>query len=253
MLFHLAFPQTRMLARQWESTFGLIRSGQSTSLFNADYDSAIGGDDLIDGGSGDDDIVGGYYSDTLLGGEGNDVIWGDSVSDYGYYFGIEPGIRIDGNDYLNGGNGDDYLNGGGGNDTLIGGSGNDVIYGDGGDPFWASISVGDDLIEAGDGADEVLGGIGWDSIDLGFQDQDNDIILFMNGSSRDYIGSFEIGIDRVRIFNMFSNWQEFIDNTSIYQDQTSTVIEFNNGSEFLIFSHTDASLINSGMFEFIIV
>jgi hypothetical protein len=31
MLFHLAFPQTRILARQWESASGLIRSGQSTS------------------------------------------------------------------------------------------------------------------------------------------------------------------------------------------------------------------------------
>jgi hypothetical protein len=32
MLFHLAFPQTRILARQWEPASGLIRSGQSTRI-----------------------------------------------------------------------------------------------------------------------------------------------------------------------------------------------------------------------------
>ncbi|MEQ8970434.1 MAG: S8 family serine peptidase [Coleofasciculus sp. C1-SOL-03] len=70
---------------------------------------AIGGDDIIYGGTGNDRIGGKGGNDKLYGEEGDDQIWGD-----------------DGDDLLWGGLGNDQLTGGKGNDTFVLGLGEGV-------------------------------------------------------------------------------------------------------------------------------
>ncbi len=75
-----------------------------------DYDTSIGGDDILNGGNGNDSIDGN---------SGNDIINGDNGRDT-----LVGGV---GNDILIGGNGRDTLVGGVGDDTLTGGNGRDTF------------------------------------------------------------------------------------------------------------------------------
>jgi Ca2+-binding RTX toxin-like protein len=221
------------------------------SSFHSAIDDGYFGNDFIDGGAGFDSISGGYGNDTIYGGEGDDYLIGDSGGYLGGYDSIyEPGSRADGNDYINGGAGIDIIYGGLGDDTLIGGDGDDVILGN--DGFGtAGYSSDNDVIELGAGADTVLAGSGWDSIDLGHLDGAADVVFFVNNSQRDYIGNFEIGIDKVNIqYRGYADWNDLLSHASVYQDSTSAVIEFDDGESFLIFSQFDVANINQNMFIF---
>jgi Ca2+-binding RTX toxin-like protein len=123
---------------------GSFGRGQGDSLYGDAANlrgSAVGGNDLVDGGAagdllhGDaatwltDDARGG--ADTLLGGAGNDTARGDAL--------YLSGHALGGNDLLSGGDGSDMLYGDatflsgdarGGDDRLDGGAGNDSLWGD---------------------------------------------------------------------------------------------------------------------------
>jgi Ca2+-binding RTX toxin-like protein len=174
------------------------------------------GDDLLNGDNGKDIIVGGAGTDSLFGGDDDDILYG------GYYESGTPIDKLDGNDYLSGGNGNDTLQGGGGDDTLYGDSGDDRLSGDfssgpqgndyfdggsgddyilgmgGNDTIYGGIGndiingdasnldsalVGDDWIDAGDGDDYVLGGGGRDTV--------------YGGAGNDTISGDDILIDEV--------------------------------------------------------
>jgi Ca2+-binding RTX toxin-like protein len=106
------------------------------------------------------------------------------------------------------------------------------------------LGSGDDILEAGAGSDYIFAGSGWDSVDLG-DDAQRDFIFFSVGNERDYIGNFNFNNDLI-IFSGFGDRQSILMNSSIYQDGTSTVIEFNNGVDLLVLSQTNVStVINS--------
>jgi Ca2+-binding RTX toxin-like protein len=123
--------------------------------------SAVGGNDLIDGGSGNDFVEGTLGSDTIYGGSGNDSLFG------GYQF---PASRqtTSGTDWIYGESGDDFLAGGGGENFLDGGSGDDTLLGSNqGTVFSGGRDTllggsGDDSLEGRDGSDFLDGGAGDD-------------------------------------------------------------------------------------------
>jgi Ca2+-binding RTX toxin-like protein len=186
----------------------------------------------VGGGSGDDTIVGSAgLSDNIFGGAGNDRIYlggggylGYQVSYYlGQYQGVfdNAGYGGLGDDTVVGHNGNDFLEGGGGVDVLIGGNGNDVFH------FY---------VERNPWAAPAVGKINADP------------------SDRDYIADFVLGQDRILIESDYiRNYSDLISNAAIYQDSTSTVIEFNNGDGLLILNNFQSTQVNSSMFEFITV
>jgi hypothetical protein len=90
-------------------------------------DGAIGGDDVLYGGTGNDQLAGKGGNDQLYGEAGNDLLWGDS-----------------GDDLLRGGSGNDTVNGGRGQDTIVLaiGEGTDIIQ---------RFHIDNDLIGLADG------------------------------------------------------------------------------------------------------
>ncbi len=110
------------------------------------------GDDKIEGGSGNDIIYGDNGTTTLADANyltatgGNDTIYAGSGNDRVFGEGGNDTIRGDsGDDILDGGAGDDTLNGGEGKDLIFGGTGNDRILG----------ADGKDLIFGGSGNDTI--------------------------------------------------------------------------------------------------
>jgi Ca2+-binding RTX toxin-like protein len=111
---------------------------------------ALGGDDVLSGGSGDDYLYGDDGHDQLLGAAGNDVLEGGqssatslqttvsySIEDINdpnnnnaeYTANTQTHIALGGNDTLSGNIGNDQLNGGDGDDTLYGDEDHDYLYG----------------------------------------------------------------------------------------------------------------------------
>jgi hypothetical protein len=145
----------------------------------------------------------------------------------------------DNDDILTGSVRNDIIIAGAGDDTINGGDGNDSLFGD----------QGSDWIVAGGGDDLIFAGNGWDTIIL--DDGGNDTVRFGQGSGRDYVTSFLSG-DTIEVTaNLATSWEDLLQHSSIYQDGTSTVVEFDNGSELLIFTHTSISDITRDSFYFI--
>lgn len=221
--------------------------GGTTYFPNLEYNSVQSGNDYIDGGSGNDNICGGFGADTLIGGDGNDVIVADTTDGYGFSIYSEPDSTNFGNNYLFGGTGNDSMYGGNGVDYFFGGDGEDVAYGSG--IGQAGNNTDNDFFEMGSGADVVLAGAGLDTIDLGFLDGAIDDVIFTPWSDRDYVGSFEAQNDLIDIRTFgFTGWTDFNAHASIYQDSTSTVIEFDNGTALLILSQFNVADVRADMF-----
>ncbi len=112
---------------------------------------AIGGNDIIYGGTGNDRIGGKGGNDKLYGDEGNDQVWGDD--------------------------GDDLLRGGLGNDTLVG---DDFSGGNGRDTFVLAQGEGTDTIldfSVGEDFIGLTGGLTFAQLSI-TQAEDNTAINF---------------------------------------------------------------------------
>lgn len=134
------------------------------SVYNAGYGgygssiNALGGNDLVYGGSGNDIIDGGDGDDTIAGFEGDDFV-----------------TDLSGDNIILGYQGEDILFAGSGNDTLLGGQDNDfVISGD-----------GDDDIYGGTGDDWLIGGSDNDTYNYSLGDG-NDLITNNSYTNTDY-------------------------------------------------------------------
>jgi Ca2+-binding RTX toxin-like protein len=123
---------------------------------------------------------------------------------------------------------------------IAGTQNDDLIFGDGLYKTY-DLGAGNDTLHSGAGSDYILAGSGIDSVDVG-ADEQRDFVYFNIGNERDYIGNFNFSND-VIVFYGFGTEQDILNNSSIYQDGTSAVIEFNNGSDLLIFSHTDVNIV----------
>jgi hypothetical protein len=184
------------------------------------------GNDALTGGTGDDQLAGEGGNDTLSGGDGDDEMDGGTGTDTADYSaaaagvvvslivateqstgggGIDTLFRIEnltGSNFvdnlsgtgsanvLTGLAGDDTLNGVGGNDTLLGGDGFDKLFG-------------------GAGIDTLVGGSGRDVLNGG---ADADTFRYLSiadtgttGATRDTIGDFAVGIDKIDLAAIDAN------------------------------------------------
>lgn len=142
-------------------------SASDTLKGNDGNDTITGGGagDSLSGGNGNDRILGQAGNDRLFGDGGSDRIFGDAGNDL-----IDGGIGIDvadggdGNDTMRGGKHGDDLSGGKHNDLILGQAGNDRLFGD----------AGNDTMTGEQGQDEIRGGLGNDSLDGGYG---NDLLV----------------------------------------------------------------------------
>ena len=142
---------------------------------------AIGGIDLITGGTGNNIILGGAFGDVITGGPGNDVILGDNGrvhrTDAVHLTGTILSVyttdpAIGGADTIDGGAGNDVILGGTAGDLIHAGLGDDIVVGDNGEVdlnsptnnvFSTDPGIGGiDTIYGDDGSDIVIGGTGND-------------------------------------------------------------------------------------------
>jgi VCBS repeat-containing protein len=198
-------------------------------LGNDMLDGGAGTDTLV-GGSGNDTLDGGSGADSLQGGDGNDTYLVDNAGDtiveaagagtdtayasVSYTLGanVEQLIltgagNVDGtgnasDNSISGTSGDNTLSGMDGADTLAGGRGNDVLLGGAGDDAY--------LFQRGDGADRIIDSQGSDALylgagisaaDLHAEQQGNDLVLSLQGSSDsitlvDWLGQSE-GVNHI--------------------------------------------------------
>jgi len=142
-----------------------VTGDETTSVFQT-IGSALGGNDIIEGGDGADVILGGSGNDVINGGAGEDLLIGDdgtvTFSQEGMTFTLTY-LDFSGNDIIDGGAGNDTLFGQKGEDILLGGEGDDDLYGD----------EGSDTIYGGSGLDVIYGGTEADTI---YGNEDRDLI-----------------------------------------------------------------------------
>jgi Ca2+-binding RTX toxin-like protein len=117
------------------------------------------GDDVVRGRGGDDALFGGVGADRLSGGPGDDRLYGDPAQGDDYY---TPIIRLLA-DRLDGGAGDDVLSDTGGRNTYRGGPGADVLEGGAGPDLMLGGTGPDRVLARGGGRDDVRCGAGRDS------------------------------------------------------------------------------------------
>jgi hypothetical protein len=78
-----------------------------------------------------------------------------------------------------------------------------------------------------------------------------DTYKFGAGSGREFFVNFDGGFDRVFIrSDLAASWADLQAKAAIYQSEGSTVIEFHNGSEVMVFTSTDASRLGPSSFIF---
>ncbi|HLO77032.1 MAG TPA: calcium-binding protein, partial [Magnetospirillum sp.] len=122
----------------------LVSTNQGISVKNA-----LGGDDIVAGGSANDTLTGGAGYDEIFGNAGADVLYGDVFNNGA----ITP---VNGVDY---------------DDDLYGGFGNDKLYG----------QVGNDWLNGFAGSDLLNGGNSWDTADY-FNSPSGITVTLTNGS-----------------------------------------------------------------------
>jgi Ca2+-binding RTX toxin-like protein len=189
----------------------------------------------IGGGAGNDTIIGsGERSDYLSGGSGDDKLYlgGGIIPGVGFgQFTLGFGMNVTEGQLM-----EAFSNvgiGGSGNDTIVGGAQNDYIAGD-------------------SGVDVLIGGGGNDVFQFVVkQSLSPDYKANYDNSGRDYIADFEFNKDRVLIQSEYiKTYADLLLNASIYQDETSTVIEFNNGDGILVLTNFNVTNVSSAMFAF---
>jgi Ca2+-binding RTX toxin-like protein len=242
----------------------LVGLSGSDTIFAYDGDDFVylsdiqaqNGSDVVYLGSGDDVVYVTGNGELLYGEGGNDTLdfsmqsnsvvidlvpiaysAGHAYSENGITaFGFEDVVGSINADRIYGDSYDNRFDGSFGSDVIHGRSGNDVLIGGG----------GDDVVVGGSGLDVIFGGAGVDWFEFFGANSG-----YYQASERDYIVDFEIGLDKIAIdIDLADSFGELLQNASIYQDETSTVIEFNNGSELLILNFFDVSNVNQDMFLF---
>jgi Ca2+-binding RTX toxin-like protein len=74
---------------------------------------------------------------------------------------------------------------------------------------------------------------------------------FGAGSGREFYVDFDNAFDRIVIrSDLASSWTDLQARAAIYQSEGSTVVEFHNGSEVMVFTQTDVSRLGSSSFIF---
>lgn len=187
-----------------------IATGAANDLIHAgagnDTVYAGAGNDDVFAGRGHDIIVGHEGDDRLFGGDGEDRLKGDDGADTQYGGDATDLVTGDGgDDVMFGGKGGDRLFGGAGDDVVFGGSDRDVAYGDAGHD---RLYGGDDhdVLYGGAGADLFDGGAGWDRMVTGADGAQDEFVFVYDavldqGSGRDRIEGFEVGIDKIVLEN----------------------------------------------------
>ena len=163
-------------------------------------DTAIGGNDIINGGSGNNIVFGGTAADAITTLGGDDIALGDSghatfdaLGNLNFITTITPAIG--GDDIINVGDGYNIVLAGAGADQVTSGIGGGVMLGDNGNATFDTTSGksilidlistdtdigGDDIIVAAGGNNIIFGGTGNDSITSGSGD---DVALGDSGHS----------------------------------------------------------------------
>ncbi|MBI1285334.1 MAG: hypothetical protein GC183_13535 [Thiobacillus sp.] len=170
-----------------------LGNGEGLNPANGSFDTGVGGNDTIFGGSGGDTVFGGRGNDIIYGESGKDVLDGGAGNDIVYGGADDDSINGDanatpadhGDDYLDLGEGllNQAARGGGGNDIIIGGDTDDYIEGDDMRVGVEADYHGNDYIDAKGGNDAVWGEGG------------SDIIL--GGAGDDYLEGDADGIDLI--------------------------------------------------------
>ena len=120
----------------------------------------------------------------------------------------------DNDDILVGTSGVDTINGGAGNDTLWSGVKNDILVG----------GLGDDILNAGPGNDQVTGGVG------------EDHFKFSGLFGNDEIVDWEIGVDKISLYNIANNEITFNQNVLLYGENNSITFTDLSSEEVLSIS-----------------
>ena len=107
-----------------------------------------------------------------------------------------------------------YLDGGAGNDTLWSGIKNDILVG----------GLGDDILNAGPGNDQVTGGVG------------EDHFKFSGLFGNDEIVDWEIGVDKISLYNIANNEITFNQNVLLYGENNSITFTDLSSEEVLSIS-----------------
>ncbi|MEM8721859.1 MAG: FG-GAP-like repeat-containing protein [Cyanobacteria bacterium P01_G01_bin.39] len=134
------------------------------------------GHDILKGTDSDDDLDGGAGNDVIFALAGNDILAGG-----------------DGDDRLHGQSGRDVINGGAGHDTLFGGGDIDILNG-GDDDDYLNGRNGFDRLNGGDGDDYLEDS---DGITIYTGGNGSDTFIFDRDGSVDWVGDYEIGVDRI--------------------------------------------------------
>lgn len=161
---------------------------------------ALGGNDLIVGGSDADRISGDGGNDRLLGGINSDTLLGGS-----------------GNDLLLGGSGNDILLGDSGNDTLQGGKGGDSLNGD----------SGSDVLIGNAGKDTLTGGLGADTFVLGRNS------AVVDPSTADIVTDFNGFVDAIGLTDNLTEADLILEEISIAPGISNTLIKLRSNNAIL--------------------
>ncbi len=79
----------------------------------------------------------------------------------------------------------------------------------------------------------------------------SDIFSFRPGSGHVYVTDFDKGVDHILVTSdRFSSFEEMLAQSAVYQDEGSTVIEFHNGTDFLVLTHFSIQQLSADMFTF---
>lgn len=144
-----------------------------------------------------------------------------------------------GDDEIIGGFGENYIVGGLGNDTLTGNDGFDTLVGGDGNDFLGG-GADDDELHAGAGLDQLNGGTGDDFIFLTDDDQ-TDVVVFVQGDGQDVVDRFEVGVDKLSLigfgFDDFNNV-----NAAITYNGTGQAFLDLGGGDSITFTGLDGTL-----------
>lgn len=79
----------------------------------------------------------------------------------------------------------------------------------------------------------------------------SDVFSFQQGVGHVYVTDFDKGVDHIEVISdRFTSFDEMMSQCVAYQDEGSTVIEFENGTDFLVLTHFPITQLSTDMFTF---